>query len=314
MEPGALGVIAARRNTVGIMGIAPAAGPLRLASVWNGSTPGHVVDALVRLMTLLSPGDIVMLELQTARGNISGWPDNHPIEIKDAERDAIRLAVSQHNLVVVTAAGNAGVDLDAYVSPQGTFAGRRLLDRNSADFQDSGSIMVGAATSTVPHRRMNSMDNKSNFGSRVDCYAWGENVSTCGAALVPDFNTHANRWYRTEYNATSAATPIVAGAATLLQGIYKATTGVALPGLKTRALLSDPAYGTAPEPKIGAKIGVMPNLQKLIPALAEYYPEAKTLRSAPTGRTIIGKLLTWAERWGLKCRCRSLEQAKQDRR
>lgn len=266
---GALGVVTGRDNSVGVVGIAPAAGPIRVASVWDGSTPGHVVDALVALMGQLSAGDVVMLELQTARGNVSGWPNNHPIEIKDAERDAIRLAVSARNLVVIAAAGNGGVDLDTYVSPQGISAGKRVLDRSSPDFQDSGTIVVGAATSTVPHRRMDTMENKSNFGSRVDCYAWGENVTTCGAAIIPELDVHANQWYRTDYNATSAATPIIAGAATLLQGMHKASTGVPLTGLQMRALLSDPSYGTAPSPSIAAaKIGVMPDLRKLTTALA----------------------------------------------
>src|SRR5262249_30113390 len=125
---GALGVIAARDNTVGIVGIAPAVGPVRLASVWDGNTPGHVVDALTAATAVLSPGDVVMLELQTARGNITHWPDDHPIEIKDDVRDAIRLAVSSKNLIVVAAAGNAGVDLDNYISPQGSSAGKHVLN------------------------------------------------------------------------------------------------------------------------------------------------------------------------------------------
>jgi hypothetical protein len=260
----ALGVIAARNNPVGIVGIAPNIGPIRLASVWNGSTPGHVVDALTATVASLSPGDVVMLELQTANQGPGQWPNNYPIEVKDAERNAIRLAISGRNLVVIAAAGNNGDDLDNYVSPQGTSVGKRVFNRNSADFEDSGSIMVGAATSAAPHQRM----SFSNFGSRIDCYGWGENVSTCGAPAVPDLNTHANRWYRTDYNGTSAATPIVAGAAALLQGINKASTGMPIPSAQMRALLSDPANGTAPGPGLGAKIGVMPDLRKLTTALA----------------------------------------------
>jgi serine protease len=266
---GALGIVSACDHGAGIVGIAPGTGPLRLASVWDGQSPGHVVDALVKLITVLSAGDIVMLELETARGNITGWPDNYPIEIKDAERDAIRLAVSAHNLVVVAAAGNGGADLDNYISPQGASAGKNVLNRNSADFQDSGSIMVASATATVPHQRMDTMDNQSNFGSRIDCFGWGENVATCGAPLIPDTDTNANQWYRTDFNATSAATPIVAGAAAILQGINKARNGTAIGGLQMRTLLSDPAYGTAPAPSItAAKIGVMPDLRKLVAASA----------------------------------------------
>jgi len=269
----ALGVIAARDNTTGIVGIAPGVGPIRLASVWDGSTPGHVVDALTAAMASLSPGDVVMLELQTARGNITGWPDFYPIEIKDAERDAIRLAVSARNLVVVAAGGNDGADLDNYVSPQGTSAGKRILNRNSADFEDSGSILVASATSVAPHQRMDDIfsGNQSNFGSRIDCYGWGENVGTCGAPDVLDStyaNTSANSWYRNGFTGTSAATPIVAGAAVLVQGMNKASTGVSLSGLQMRTLLSDPANGTAPGPGLRAKIGVMPDLHKLTTALA----------------------------------------------
>src|SRR5262249_31990173 len=86
--------------------------------------------------------------------------------------------------------------------------------------------------------------------------------------LIPDLATDATRWYRTEYNGTSAATPIVSGAATVLQGIHKASTGTPLLGLRMRALLSDPALGTTPAPSISAaKIGVMPNLRNLTTAL-----------------------------------------------
>jgi serine protease len=267
----ALGIIAARDNTVGIVGIAPKVGSIQLASVWDGSTPGHVVNALTVAMASLSPGDIVMLELQTAHQGPGGWPNLYPIEVKDAERDAIRLAVSARNLVVVAAGGNKGDDLDNYISPQGTSAGKRVLNRNSADFEDSGSIMVAAASSSVPHRRMNDLfaDNHSNFGSRMDCYGWGENVVTTGGTEPsPDSSTPPNKWYRQHFTGTSAATPIVAGAALLVQSINKTSTGVPLSGLQMRTLLSDPANGTSPAGGVGAKIGVMPDLRKLTTSLA----------------------------------------------
>ena len=66
-----------------------------------------------------------------------------------ADFDAIRLAVAL-GIVVVEAAGNGGFDLDNYTDGAGDF----VLRRGSVDFKDSGAIMVGASTSTVPHNRM----------------------------------------------------------------------------------------------------------------------------------------------------------------
>ena len=96
-------------------------------------------------------------------------------------------------------------DLDLYADPDG----HRTLDRFGADFQDSGAIMVGAASSTVPHIRRPS----SNFGSRIDCYAWGENVDT----LSTDRDGEATDLYTTSFNETSGASAIISGAAVITQ-------------------------------------------------------------------------------------------------
>jgi hypothetical protein len=159
-----LGEIVGSDNTVGVVGIAPSIANVFMASHFDlaTNTTGHVADAIVDVLPSLAPGDVILLEIQ--KGLL-------PTETDDADFDAIRLAVA-HGIVVVAAAGNGGFDLDAYVSP----GGQQILDRTHADFRDSGAIMCGAASSTVPHERM----NFSNFGTRIDCYAWGENVTTCG--------------------------------------------------------------------------------------------------------------------------------------
>jgi len=111
--------------------------------------------------------------------------------------------------------------------------------------------------------------NQTNFGSRIDCYGWGENVATTGGTEpFPDSTTPPNKWYRQHFTGTSAATPIVAGAAVLLQGMNKASTSVPLSGLQVRALLADSANGTASaNGPLVDKIGVMPDLHKLTTAL-----------------------------------------------
>jgi hypothetical protein len=260
-----LGVVVASDNGVGLIGVAPGASSVRVASVWDGSTPGHVVDAVAAAAQVMSAGDVMMLELETARGSITHWPDNHPVEIKDAEFDAIRLAVAAKNIVVVAAAGNAGANLDAYVSPQGTSIGKQVLNRASADFRDSGAIMVGAATSSLPHQRwLGASGGGSNYGSRVDCYAWGENVATCGFGFPSlGLTLDPNKSYWAGFNATSAATAIIAGAAVALQGMKKAATGATLTSQQMRALFADPTLGTPTDLSLPATIGPMPDLRRI---------------------------------------------------
>ncbi|MEA2188075.1 MAG: hypothetical protein QOK16_3086, partial [Solirubrobacteraceae bacterium] len=68
---------------------------------------------------------------------------------------------------------NGGSDLDAWTDVGGFFR----LNRGHPDFRDSGAVMVGAALSGIvggSHTRWSS----SNFGSRIDCYGWGTNVTT----------------------------------------------------------------------------------------------------------------------------------------
>ena len=159
-----------RSTTAWAASASPPAAPVRTVSHFNAAlgTPGHVADAILQATSAMAVGDILVIEVETARGNVTGWPDHHPIEIKDAEFAAIRLAVSQGS-VVVEAAGNGGVDLDAYVSPQGSATGEHVLKRGDPDFRESGAILVSAGTSDTPHQR----SYFANYGSRIDCYAWG---------------------------------------------------------------------------------------------------------------------------------------------
>ena len=73
---------------------------------------------------------------------------------------------------------------------------------------------MSAATWTVPHAPI--LDEWGepfyDYGTRVDCYAWGENVTTL---TDPGYVMHG-------FAGTSAAVPVIAGAAAILQGIAKA--------------------------------------------------------------------------------------------
>jgi serine protease len=244
-----LGEIAAEDNTVGVVGIAPHVGSVRATSHYDAATNTalHVADAIVAALPTMPAGDVLLLEVQRGVGI--------PTEIDDADFDAIRLAVAL-GVIVVEAAGNGNNNLDALTDG----GGFQFLNRASGDFRDSGAIMVGAALSALPHNRA----VFSSFGSRVDCYGWGTNVATCGYGDLDDGDGDDDRTYTAVFGGTSSASPIVTGAALILQGMYEATTGTRLSPTQMRALLSDPGTGTPQGGDTAGAIGVMPDLRAII--------------------------------------------------
>ncbi len=144
-----------------------------------------------------------------------GWV---PAEVDPLVFDLIKAATSM-GITVVEPAGNnckkpdtphkGGSNLDAFTNSAGKF----VLNRATPDFKDCGAIMVASATSAVPHQRM----WFANYGSRVDCYAWGENIATCGGFGFTTIGNTPQNSYMLNFGGASGATAIVAGAAVLLQ-------------------------------------------------------------------------------------------------
>jgi hypothetical protein len=174
-----------------------------------------------------------------------------PVEVEQAVFDAIAFATSA-GIVVVEAGGNGSVDLDGFTDVNGD----HILNRTSPDFRDSGAIMVGAASAAAPHARL----SFSNFGSRIDCYGWGQQIDTCGDGWTGTSNTAYTSWF----GGTSGASPIVTGAALLLQS-WRVAAGETPYGPGTmRDLLSNPDVNTASADPANDKIGVMPNLRAIV--------------------------------------------------
>lgn len=248
-----LGEVIADDNTVGVVGIAPTVSSVNVTSHWDtaSNSSGNVADAIVGALPTLQVGDVLLLEIQKSL---------LPTETDVADFDAIRLAVAL-GIVVVEAAGNGSADLDSYTDGGGNF----VLNRGSGDFQESGAIVVGAASSSLPHDRK----DFSNFGSRVDCYAWGENVTTAGYGGLDNGGGDNNRTYTSTFNGTSSASPIISGAALIVQGMYEANTNNRLSSFQMRTLLSNPATGTAQGGDVAGNIGVMPDLRSIIETTLE---------------------------------------------
>ena len=252
-----LGEVAAVDNDIGVIGIAPGISAVGAASHYEAAsgTDGHVADAICAVLDsgFLERGDVLLLEVQRVNTHAL------PTEVDPLDLEAIRLATAL-GIIVIEAAGNGNQDLDQWTDS----AGKRQLDPANAAFIDSGAIMVGSAEEAVTgappgHRRYAS----SNHGRRVDCYAWGDKVVTTGYG---DLNLGAGSiaGYTGDFEETSAASAIVAGAAAIVQSKYKADTGdVVTPG-EMRTLLSDPALNTPQDGGTTDPIGVMPDLKNVI--------------------------------------------------
>jgi subtilisin family serine protease len=265
-----------------VMGAATGLGEFVLASHYRSKkeshpfagTNGHVAAAITQTLAALpssgplGKGSILLLEVQ--RGRL-------PAEVDEADFDAIRLA-SGSGVVVVEAAGNGGFDLDAYSDPE---TGRSLR-RRGAGFRDSGAILVGASRASLPHDRA----PFSNYGSRLDCFAWGETVTTCGYGDLA--GTGAADFYTNSFSGTSSASPIIAGAAALVQALHKDKAGFWLDPSAMRALLSDPATGTRQGPNVPGFIGIMPDLRAVVRGKLQLVPDVYMRRHIGDDGSVLG--------------------------
>jgi hypothetical protein len=245
-----LGEVVSVDNQRGGVGIAPRA-TARVVSQWRTATTYSTADAIASAAGAMASGDVLLLEAQTTAAGAAGFV---PVEVEQAVYDAIRVATA-NGIVVVEAAGNGSVDLDLFQDA----SNRRILDRSSADFRDSRAIMVGAASAAAPHVRL----GFSNFGSRIDCYGWGEQIDTTGDGWQGTSTTA----YTSSFGGTSGASPIVAGAAIILQAIHAGLFGHRMSPIAVRSTLT--AAGTSipsANPAVD-RIGVMPNLRAQIEAL-----------------------------------------------
>jgi hypothetical protein len=243
-----LGEVVAVDNMRGGVGIAPGA-TCRVVSQWRNASTYSTAAAILSAGQAMGEGDVLLLEAQTDFGGF----DRLPVEVEAAVFDAIR-HVTDAGIVVVEAAGNGGHDLDAFVNA----ANRQVLNRRSADFRDSGAIMVGAASSTVPHARL----DFSCHGSRIDCYGWGENIDTTGDGWQGTSTTA----YTGGFDGTSGASPIVAGAVLLLQSWLKRRYGRVYSPELLRQRMRSANLNTASANPASDRIGVMPDLRAIIEA------------------------------------------------
>ncbi len=259
-----LGVIAADDNARGCIGIIPNLASIGLVSQWRTLSAYSTADAILSAIPHLGFGDVLLLEAQTnveslaaAEGDPSLIAQDVPVELEEATFQMIRMATSL-GIVVVEAAGNGNKNLDTVKNSSGLNVLLRTLGdgSNNLDFKDSGAILVSAAYRGRPHHRY----PNACHGDRVDCYAWGEQVTTTGDG----WGGNTPNAYTFAFGGTSAAAAIVAGVALAVQDIEQIKRGARFSPERLREILRDPTYGTLPAASDVGRIGVMPDLRKII--------------------------------------------------
>jgi hypothetical protein len=224
-----LGVVLGQRNRFGIDGIAPMVKADAISSFAAESDSPNLNEALAFAINLLDSGDVLLITLHSPNRAL----DFLPVEI-DSEAFHYIQAGTMKGVIIIEIAGNGIKDLD---SPQ-----FNSLIKTGPN--DSGAILVGACKSRMPHNRFPT----SNFGSRVDCYAWGEKIVTTNPGQNP---------YIFDFGQTSGAAAIIAGVALSIQGIYFTKNGRKLNCTEMRKL-----FQTNGTPSTDS-IGVMPDIKAI---------------------------------------------------
>ena len=233
------GILTCDRNGFGVRGMSNGA-DLLLGSVLTAPSAAALIS---NVTAVANPGDVIVSSFAWVLA--SGG--QAPIDFFQAEFDAIFTAATK-GIVYCFGAGNANQDLG-----DTALFGNRYLPTSP----DSGGVIVGGGLSG----NLNKWPS-SNFGSRVDCHAWAEDITVIGG--TPDlFNPgDVKQHYTSSFGGTSGAGPQVAGVAAALSNAVREQNGVQLTAFEIRDRLR-----TSGTPQGGgAPIGPRPDLAALLAA------------------------------------------------
>jgi serine protease len=285
-----LGVVVGRdnvTNTIGVVGIAyqANAGVVSIFPTATSINADHS-NAIMTALTNLNYGDVLLVEDQRKDGTrvISGitYDKLWPIETAPLIWEVIYLGTTL-GIIIIEPAGNGLIpQISTNTVPSGTdgndlsgftdSSGNHIFDETiTAEFKDSRAIVVGSATegeSSDPQKHYRTLQSASalpsNYGTRIDCFGWGEWVWTSGGG--PDANpTHDSYRY---FDGTSSASAMVASVVLVIQSLAVNILGFRLGPIQMRSILSNSQYGTPvnagvlPDPN--ALEGYLPDLQKIL--------------------------------------------------
>jgi serine protease len=232
-----LRIILAQNNGENGLGIAPNISTANVVSIKTSDGDENRSDAILYAVSQLNFGDVLVLPLQIRNTGL-------PIESAPLDYSIIRAATAL-GITVVEAAGNGDLNLDAPVSYP-NLSDWCMPQRGPFD---SNAIMVGASKAEQVDGTYERYP-MSNYGARIDCFAWGEKVAT-----TRDGSYH---------DGTSAACAIIAGAAIVVQGIMRGKGTDGLDPVQLRNTLRSGGTQCAGD----ELIGVMPDLEAILTTLA----------------------------------------------
>lgn len=262
-----------------VKGIVPKA--TRTLRVIPGGGPEALADAIARAAVSAGPGGVLLVEFELLRlaPDVPTYDTDGlaptlgvPVYLDRLVREVIH-AAALFGVLVVVPSGNAPVDLIR----------AEAAEAAGGVSMEVPMLLVGGVLPSrllgggqCEHRRA----ARCGRGPRVDCYGWFESV-----AVVRKDQTGVDAW-----GGTSAASAMVAGAATLTASFYAQKYGVFLDSYQLRAvmrdrslgeralaLVPDPAPGTGMSDQLTADVvGVMPDLARIFDVL-------ETAQMAPSG-------------------------------
>jgi len=272
------GIISGALNDYGVTGIAPRA--TFSASSFKG--PAETKSTIFEAAKKLGPGDILLLEIQRSGPNPPAPPPNSnvdwgnmPVEWWPDDLEAIQSAVTK-GIIVVEAAGNGYQNLDDNIYDSYPPFGSTWKNPLNPINKSSGAILVGAGNpppgthgiSADPYTSKPFVDRSrckfSNYGSRVDCQGWGQQVTSTGYGDLQGGDN--NKKYTDNFSGTSSASPIVVGALAAVQGILKKAKKPLLTPSRALSLLrstGSPQQDSPDAPK-SQRIGNRPDLRMLL--------------------------------------------------
>jgi hypothetical protein len=234
------GILMANRNEYGVLGMANQAGMI-IGGVFANSTPANNISITA---AAAQAGDVFVASYAW----VLGTGGQAPIDYFQADFDAI-YAGTLSGITYCFGAGNAGQNL----GNTALFGSRYRPGR-----PESGGIIVGGGRSTDLSPWPN-----SNHGTRVDCHAWAEDITTLNAG-ADLFDQSGNlQDYTATFGGTSGAGPIVAGVAAVISNVVREQNGEQLTPLQIQNLLR--TIGTPQRP--GVPIGPRPDLVQILGSL-----------------------------------------------